>query len=159
MSTKKTLCVLGISAIASLMLLLAWGGVTLIHRQGLAAAFSVDYGLPLPGGYVLTRTNSFTRAIEAPPDPYRFHPTHCIDGVAVAANVVSIGVEDQFVFGEVKASPQSELADIEAVGFFVLDTKTDALDKGLSHADWLVALEKRGISDPVVVEPHMLPTR
>jgi hypothetical protein len=44
--------------------------------------------------------------------------------------------------------------DSDATGFFILDSSTGAIEKGLSREDWLKKLQKAGLhGEPALVYP------
>lgn len=102
-----------------------------------------DYHTDLPNGYTLARTNANTKAIFAPDGHY--HPSHCSNGVAIAARVDGMAVTGKWVVGHVVSSPQSELAAEEAPGFFILNTQTDMVSKGLTETEWKAQLTQQRI--------------
>ena len=59
-------------------------------------------------------------------------------------------------FGEIRATPQrfTAAAASQTPGFFILDSATGTIERGLSRADWLKKLQKAGLQgEPVLVYP------
>ena len=57
------------------------------------------------------------------------------------ANLVQIGNSGVLIFGEIQVMPRRPAADSDTTGFFILDSSTGAVEKGLSREDWLKATE------------------
>jgi hypothetical protein len=99
-------------------------------------------GEPLPGGYAIFIASGSEILLV---DPQR-------SGVA-GANLVQIGNSGALIFGEIQAMPRRP-ADSDIPGFFILDSSTGAIEKGLSREDWLKKLQKAGLQgEPVLVYP------
>jgi len=101
-------------------------------------------GDPLPGGYAIF--------IPAGDDSMMLVDGKRM-GVAGAA-LTQIGNSGALIFGEVQATPRRSAADSETPGFFILDSATGTIEKGLSREDWLKKLQKAGLQgEPVLVYP------
>jgi hypothetical protein len=118
-----------------------------------------DYAVDLPNGYSLVRSNSSDIAIFGPPELYSSR--------VVPPLIVSIGVHENLVFGKVGDSQdlwlrgQDDLAKAEkaeqekARGYFLLNTKTHAVKRGLIKEGWLDALKEQGVdSEPALKKPN-----
>ena len=100
-------------------------------------------GAPLPGGYAVFIASSSEILLV---DKQR-------SGVA-GATVVQIGNSGVLIFGEIQVMPRRPAADSDTPGFFILDSSTGAIEKGLSREDWLKKLQKAGIQgEPELVYP------
>ena len=106
----------------------------------------------LPGGYRIFASNPYTVAI-LPPESMSRHPSNCGSAVAIAARVTEIGTSGNIIFGKVTESPKSELASIESPGFFVIDSSTGHVSKGLTIDELYKVLDERGISAPEFSNP------
>ena len=91
-------------------------------------------GDPLPGGYAIFIASSSEILLV---DKQR-------SGVA-GANLVQIGNSGVLIFGEIQAMPRRPGADSDTPGFFILDSITGTIEKGLSLEDWLKKLQKAGL--------------
>ena len=83
-------------------------------------------GDPLPGGYAIFIGSSSEILLV---DKQR-------SGVA-GANLVQIGNSGVLIFGEIQAMPRRPGADSDTPGFFILDSTTGTIEKGLSRDDLL----------------------
>ena len=102
-----------------------------------------NHGTPLPGGYAVFIASSSEILLV---DQQR-------SGVA-GANLVQIGNSGVLIFGEIQVMPRRPVADSETPGFFILDSSTGAMEKGLSREDWLKKLQKAGLQgEPGLVYP------
>ena len=114
--------------------------ITLLTLLFLAAC---NKGDPLPGGYAIFIASSSEILLV---DKQR-------SGVA-GANLVQIGNSGVLIFGEIQAMPRRPVADSDTPGFFILDSTTGAIEKGLSREDWLKKLQKAGLQgEPGLVYP------
>jgi hypothetical protein len=101
-------------------------------------------GTPLPGGYAIF--------IPAGDDSMMLVDGKRM-GVAGAA-LTQIGNSGALFFGEVQATPRRSAADSETPGFFILDSATGTIERGLSRGDWLKKLRKAGLQgEPELVYP------
>ena len=117
-----------------------------------------DYDVPLPNGYLLVSCNEYDIVIACPKE---------LDGtIVVPPLIVAIGVHGDIVFGKVEDShapwlleegerAKTERADQEkARGFFLINTKTHAVQLGLTTHAWIEALKDLGICDePTLKKP------
>ena len=93
-------------------------------------------GAPLPGGYAIF--------IPAGDDSMMLVNSKN-EGVAGAA-LAQIGNSGALIFGEIRATPQrSAAAASQTPGFFILDSATGTIERGLSREDWLQKLKKAGL--------------
>ena len=100
-------------------------------------------GTPLPGGYAIFIASGSEILLV---DPQR-------SGVA-GANLTQIGNSGVLIFGEIQLMPRRP-ADSDTPGFFILDSSTGAIEKGLSREDWLKKLQKAGLQgEPELVYPE-----
>ena len=102
-------------------------------------------GDPLPGGYAIF--------IPAGDDSMMLVNSKN-EGVAGAA-LAQIGNSGTLIFGEIRATPQRfTAAASQTPGFFMLDSATGTIERGLSRADWLKKLQKAGLQgEHVLVYP------
>jgi hypothetical protein len=100
-------------------------------------------GAPLPGGYAIFIASG--------------EETLLVDkqsGGVAGANLVQIGNSGALIFGEIQLMPARPAKDSDTPGFFILDSTTGAIEKGLSREDWLKKLQKAGIQgEPDLVYP------
>lgn len=100
-------------------------------------------GDPLPGGYAIFIASSSEILL--------------VDkqSVGVAgANLVQVGNSGALIFGEVQLMPGRPAKDSDTPGFFILDSTTGAIEKGLSRDDWRKKLQKAGLQgEPGLVYP------
>ena len=102
-----------------------------------------NQGAPLPGGYAVFIASSSEILLV---DKQR-------SGVA-GANLVQIGNSGVLIFGETQVMPQRPVADSDIPRFFILDSTTGTIEKGLSREDWLKKLQKAGLQgEPELVYP------
>lgn len=113
-----------------------------------------DYGVALPGGYQLERTNANTVAIFAPTGGLLMDKHK--EGVAVAAKITRIAVHGTYVIGLVVSSPDSELSHLESPGYFVLNTADGSLFAELSEAAFARQLADIGINAYTLASPEQL---
>ena len=102
-------------------------------------------GAPLPGGYAIF--------IPGGEDSMMLVNSKN-EGVAGAA-LAQIGNSGTLIFGEIRATPQRfAAAASQTPGFFMLDSATGTIERGLSRADWLQKLKKAGVQgEPELVYP------
>ena len=102
-----------------------------------------NQGDPLPGGYAIFIASG--------------EETLLVDkqsGGVAGANLVQIGNSGTLIFGEIQIMPRRPAKDSDTPGFFILDSTTGVIEKGLSREDWLKKLKKAGIQgEPVLVYP------
>lgn len=100
-------------------------------------------GAPLPGGYAIFIASG--------------EETLLVDkqsGGVAGANLVRIGNSGTLIFGEIQLMPRRPAKDSDIPGFFILDSTTGAIEKGLSREDWLKKLQKAGVQgEPDLVYP------
>ncbi len=116
--------------------------LTLLTLLLLAAC---NKGTPLPGGYAIF--------IPAGDDSMMLVDGKRM-GVAGAA-LTQIGNSGALIFGEVQATPRRSAADeSQTPGFFILDSATGTIERGLSREDGLKKLQKAGLpGEPELVYP------
>lgn len=100
-------------------------------------------GDPLPGGYAIFIASG--------------EETLLVDkhsGGVAGANLVKIGNSGALIFGEIQLMPRRPAKDSDTPGFFILDSTTGAIEKGLSREEWLKKLQKAGVQgEPELVYP------
>ena len=115
---------------------------TLFIRPHAGAVDRLQPGAPLPGGYGIFIASSSEIMLT---DPQR-------SGVA-GANLTQIGNSGVLIFGEIQTSGQGPAGN-DTPGFFILDSSTGVIEKGLSREDWLTKLKKAGLQgEPELVSP------
>lgn len=94
-----------------------------------------DFTKELPNGYKLERTNSETVFI-AGKDSW----------AVIGANIDGYRVINNFVIGHISKSqlPDESISE-KKIGYFILDTKTGDIEKGMSKIKWDLSLRKKGI--------------
>jgi hypothetical protein len=104
-------------------------------------------GTPLPGGYAIFVADSEGVGLVLPPK----------GEVLVGPKLAQVGNSGTRIFGEVQppTKPNRSLAGSGTPGFFILDSTTGAIERGLSREDWLKALQKAGLQgEPELVNPE-----
>jgi hypothetical protein len=100
-------------------------------------------GAPLPGGYAIFIASSSEILL-----------VDKQSGGVAGANMVQIGNSGALIFGEIQLMPRRPAKDSDTPGFFILDSTTGAIEKGLSREDWLKKLHKAGLQgEPELVYP------
>ena len=75
-------------------------------------------------------------------------------GGVAGANLDQIGNSGTLIFGEIQLMPRRPAKDSDTPGFFILDSTTGTIKKGLSREDWLKKLQKAGLQgEPGLVYP------
>jgi len=99
-------------------------------------------GTPLPGGYaIFIASNSEIMLVDQK------------GGGVAGAHLTQIGNSGALIFGEIQAMPRRP-ADSDTPGFFILDSATGTIERGLSREDWLKKLRKAGLQgEPELVYP------
>jgi hypothetical protein len=101
-------------------------------------------GDPLPGGYAIF--------IPAGDDSIMLVDVKHM-GVA-GPTLTQIGNAGALIFGEIQATPRRSAADSKTPGFFILDSATGTIERGLSREDWLKKLRRAGLQgEPELVYP------
>jgi len=101
-------------------------------------------GAPLPGGYAIFIASSSEILL-----------VDKQSGGVAGANLVKIGNSGALIFGEIQLMPRRPAKDSDTPGFFILDSTTGAIEKGLSREDWLKRLQKAGLQgEPELVYPE-----
>ena len=108
--------------------------VVAIVLTSLALAACSDPGDPLPGGYFIFKAGSS--------EVYLNEPKYNGSIPKLGTDLLEIGNHDEFIFG------LSGNARGTTPGFFLLDTKTGALQVGLTETNWLAATAAAGIPQP-----------
>jgi hypothetical protein len=104
-------------------------------------------GTPLPGGYAILFGDSEDVELVLPPK----------GEILVGPKRVKIGSAGTLIFGEVQPSqkPNPSLTGSRTPGFFILDSSTGTIEKGLSREDWLKKLRQAGLQgEPGVLYPE-----
>jgi hypothetical protein len=101
----------------------------------------------LPGGYAIFFGDSEDVGLVLPPK----------GEILVGPKLAKIGNSGTLIFGEVQPpkKPNPSLAGRRTPGFFILDSTTGAIERGLSREEWLKKLQKAGLQDePELVYPE-----
>jgi len=104
-------------------------------------------GNPLPGGYAIFFGDSEDVGLVLPPK----------GEVLVGPKLTRIGNSGTLIFGEVQPpkKPNASLTGSRTPGFFILDSTTGAIERGLSREEWLKKLQKAGLQgEPELVYPE-----
>jgi hypothetical protein len=104
-------------------------------------------GDPLPGGYAIFFGDSEDVGLVLPPK----------GEILVGPKLAKIGNSGTLIFGEIqppkKANPS--LAGSGTPGFFILDSTTGTIERGLSRDEWSKRLQKAGLQgEPELVYPE-----
>ena len=105
-----------------------------IVLTSLALAACSDPGEPLPGGYFIFKASSS--------EVYLNEPKYNGSIPKLGTDLQEIGNHNEFIFG------RSGNGRGTTPGFFLLDTKTGALQVGLTETNWLTATAAAGIPQP-----------
>ncbi len=89
---------------------------------------------PLPGGYFIFKAGSS--------EIYLNEPKYNGSIPKLGTDLKAIGSHNDFIFG------RSGSARGTTAGFFLLDTKSEALQVGLTETNWLAATAAAGIPQP-----------
>ena len=108
--------------------------VVAIVFTSLALVACSDPGDPLPGGYFIFRASSS--------EVYLNEPKYNGSIPKLGTDLQEIGNHNEYIFG------RSGSARGTTPGFFMLDTKTGALQVGLTETNWLSATAAAGIPQP-----------
>lgn len=102
-----------------------------------------------------------TRAAQPLPNGYEFFRASRLEiyiskdgSLELGPAVSSFETDGDLVFGTITGLPRREPDDLDTLGYFILDTKSGEVQKGLTKEQWLEELGKRGISD----EPKLIDT-
>jgi len=100
-------------------------------------------GTPLPDGYaVFIASGSEILLLDKQ------------SGGVAGTNLVQIGNSGALIFGEIQLMPRRPAKDSDTPGFFILDSTTGTIEKGLSRGDWLKNLQRAGLQgEPELVYP------
>lgn len=102
-------------------------------------------GDPLPGGYAIFFAGGDDVSLVRPPN----------GDIFVGPKLIQIGNSGTLIFGNVQAKATRSNAESEIPGFFILDSTTGAIERGLSREDWLKKLQKAGLQgEPESVPPE-----
>lgn len=93
-----------------------------------------DPGAPLPGGYFIFKASSS--------EIYLNEPKFGGSIPKLGTDLKEIGNHNEFIFG------RSGPARGATAGFFLLDTKSGALQVGLTETNWLAATVAAGVPQP-----------
>jgi hypothetical protein len=95
-----------------------------------------DYSVGLPNGYRLARNSAESTDI--------FKSSTRIEAT-VPPNIIELNVQGDLVFGQAVHSPMASRKSV--AGYFILDTKHERAQVGLTKEKWLAELKKFGISE------------
>jgi len=104
-------------------------------------------GAPLPGGYAIFFGDSEDVGLVLPPK----------GEILVGPKLAKIGNSGTLIFGEVQPpkKPNPSLAGSGTPGFFILDSTTGTIERGLSREEWSKKLQKAGVQgEPELVYPE-----
>ena len=104
-------------------------------------------GSPLPGGYAIFFADSEDVGLVLPPK----------GEILVGPKLAQIGSSGTLIFGEVQPpkKPNPSLAGSRTPGFFILDSATGAIERGLSREEWSKKLQEAGLQgEPELVHPE-----
>jgi len=102
---------------------------------------------PLPGGYAIFFGDSEDVGLVHPPK----------GEILVGPKLARIGNSGTLIFGEVQPprKPNPSLAGSGTPGFFILDSTTGTIERGLSREEWSKKLQKAGLQgEPELVYPE-----
>lgn len=104
-----------------------------------------DFTVDLQNGYRLWKMNA-NEVYIAQPDDY----------LIIGPKVVWLNTDKEYIFGLVEYPKRYSRMEVSTPGYFLVDTKNNTWEKGLSKDAWLIRLKACGISD----EPELRrPTR
>jgi hypothetical protein len=92
-----------------------------------------DFEIALPHGYVLARNSPDIKLIADPSG-----------AVVVRPSVRRYRVVGDLVVGEIGAYDSHPSDRMEIVGYFILDTRTGDIQRGMDEARWRAAMRDRG---------------
>lgn len=95
-----------------------------------------------PSGYGLFRSDAATIVLLGP-DEATTSPRS--GGIVVAAKISRLNVSRSFIYGLVEPSPQSPHADMQTPGFFIVNTATHEVERGLSATAYEARLRQLGL--------------
>jgi len=102
-------------------------------------------GAPLPGGYAIFFAGGDDVGLVRPPS----------GEILIGPKLVKVGNSGALIFGEVQAKASRPGGGSATPGFFILDSTTGAIERGLSREDWLKKLQQAGIQgEPELVPPE-----
>jgi hypothetical protein len=136
--------------------------MTPIEDAPLGSDRTDDYEKPLCGNYNIVRTNADEVVIQNP----RFRPItvdvgeignpgfHTWTETSFTGNVRKLAVKAPYVTGYTSVLHGDENPDAkEHAGFFLINTATDAIKRGLTEQQWRAELEQIGWQNPELVLP------
>lgn len=100
-------------------------------------------GDPLPGGHAIFFAGGDDVSLVRGPG----------GDILVGPKLVQIGNSGALIFGEVQAKGARSTAVSETPGFFILDSTTGAIERGLSREDWLKKLKRAGLQGEAELVP------
>lgn len=105
-----------------------------------------DYRISLPNGYEMVRIHSGSVAI-------------CDSNTVevIGPNIDRYTVVQDVVAGHVVVARPDDFGQEEKPGYFILDTRTGSVRKGLSEKQWIYSLSKYGVSDKPSLRRPMRP--
>jgi hypothetical protein len=92
---------------------------------------------PLPGGYTVFRASSHEVGLSG--GKYK--------SIVAGPKLIQVGSSGTLIFGEIALRPGVPPSESDTPGFFILDTTTEAIQKGLTREDWLKKLHEAGIAE------------
>ena len=104
-------------------------------------------GSPLPGGYAIFFAGGDDIGLVHPPN----------GEILVGPKLAKIGNAGTLIFGEVQSpgTPKPTPPASATPGFFILDSTTGTIQRGLAREDWLKKLQKAGLQgEPDLVYPE-----
>lgn len=97
----------------------------------------MDYSINLPNGYSIVRSNV---------DDVTIANKNLV--VVISPKIIGYDIREDLVVGLVSTEGlPSEIIQESKPGYFVIDTKSDKINQGLSEEVWLHLLSSHGISD------------
>jgi hypothetical protein len=111
-----------------------------------SGALGVDYEYKLLRGYDITRTNFREVCINHPEGPH--------SNPVIAGNIVKFAVKDPYIVGVttvLNGDPNPNAK--KNAGYFVLNTSTNQIIKGLTEQKWRLELKHIGWLEPFLAEP------
>ena len=100
---------------------------------------------PLPGGYAIFFADGDDVGLVRPP----------AGEILIGPKLVKIGNSVALIFGEVQAKAGRAGVESETPGFFILDSTTGTIERGLSRDDWMKKLQSSGLQgEPELVYPE-----
>jgi len=118
-----------------------------LARLSLLLLTACNKGDPLPGGYAVFFGDSEDVGLVLPPK----------GEILVGPKLAQIGSSGTLIFGEVQSpkKPNPSRVESRTLGFFILDSTTGAIERGLSRDEWSSKLQEAGLQgEPELVHPE-----